>query len=267
MLGKLFGKTGKSQGPVGARVPDGMRVYCIGDIHGRADLLKALHRGIEADARQDRAGDGVRNVVVHVGDYVDRGLQSREVIDHLLADPLPGFEKIHLKGNHDEAMLQFLADADFGPTWFSFGGDATLLSYGVRMSPAKVGRERFEDMRQQFVANLPAEHLEFLQSLRMVWECGDYLFVHAGLRPGVELRQQTADDMMWIREEFLDSRYDFGRVVVHGHSVSEAPEIRSNRIGIDTGAYASDVLTCLILEGERRYFISTEKVRKTLAAS
>lgn len=267
MLGKLFGKSERSQAPAGARMADGVRVYCVGDIHGRADLLQALHRGIAADARQNPGAGDLRNVVVYVGDYVDRGMHSREVIDHLLSDPLPGFEKIYLKGNHDDALLQFLGDADFGPTWFSFGGDATVLSYGVRMSPAKLGRERFEDMRQQFEANLPAAHLAFLRSLQLVWECGDYLFVHAGFRPGVGLQQQKPEDMMWIRDEFLDSRHDFGRVVVHGHSVTEAPEMRSNRIGIDTGAYASDRLTCLILEGDRRYFISTEKARKAAVAS
>ncbi len=266
MLGKLFGKSGNTGRLAGARVPEGVRVYCIGDIHGRADLLKALHRGIQADAAQSDGGSELRNIVVYVGDYVDRGMQSREVIDHLLSDPLPDFEKVYLKGNHDDSLLQFLRDPDFGPLWFSYGGDATVLSYGVRMSPSKVGRDRFEDMRQQLEANLPPAHLEFLQSLQMVFECGDYLFVHAGFRPGVGLQEQKHEDMMWIREEFLDSKHDFGKIVVHGHSVTEAPEIKSNRIGIDTGAYGSDTLTCLILEGDGRYFISTEKAKKAAAS-
>lgn len=265
MLGKLFGKSEKSGRMAGARVPDGVRVYCIGDIHGRADLLQALHRGILSDAQQGEPGAVTRNIVVYVGDYIDRGMQSREVIDHILSDPLPGFEKVYLKGNHDDSLLQFLRDPEFGPMWFSYGGDATVLSYGVRMSPSKVGRDRFEDMRQQLEANLPPSHLEFLQSLQMVYDCGDYLFVHAGFKPGVAVQQQKPEDMMWIREEFLESRHDFGKVVVHGHSVTDAPEMKSNRIGIDTGAYASDTLTCLILEGEGRYFISTEKARKATA--
>lgn len=264
MFGKLFGKSEKTQSQSGARVPEGVRVYCVGDIHGRADLLKALHRGIAADAAQNRAGIE-RNIVVYVGDYIDRGMQSREVIDHLLTDPLPDFEKVYLKGNHDDSLLQFLQDPDFGPLWFSYGGDATVLSYGVRMSPSKVGRERFEDMRQQLEASLPPAHLEFLQSLRMVWDCGDYLFVHAGFKPGIAIQQQKPEDMMWIREEFLESRHDFGKLVVHGHSVTDSPELKSNRIGIDTGAYASDTLTCLILEGDSRHFISTEKARKASA--
>jgi len=266
MLGKLFGKSGNTGRLAGARVPEGVRVYCIGDIHGRADLLKALHRGIQADASQNPEGQQTRNIVVYVGDYIDRGMQSREVIDHILSDPLPGFEKVYLKGNHDDSLLQFLRDADFGPLWFSYGGDATVLSYGVRMSPSKVGRDRFEDMRQQLETNLPPEHLEFLQSLQMVYECGDYLFVHAGFRPGVGLQEQKPEDMMWIREEFLDSKHDFGKIVVHGHSVTEVPEMKGNRIGIDTGAYGSDTLTCLILEGDGRYFISTEKAKKAAAS-
>jgi len=263
MFAKLFGQSQSTRKGSGACVPEGVRVYCVGDIHGRADLLKALHRGIAADAA---GASELRNVIVYVGDYIDRGMQSREVIDHLLQDPLPGFEKVYLKGNHDDSLLQFLRDADFGPTWFSYGGDATVLSYGVRMTPGKSGRDRFEDMRQQLEANLPPAHLEFLQTLQMVYECGDYLFVHAGLRPGVGLQQQTAEDMMWIREDFLDSRHDFGKVVVHGHSVSEAPETRANRIGIDTGAYASDTLTCLILEGDDRHFIGTEKAKRAAGA-
>jgi serine/threonine protein phosphatase 1 len=261
MLGKLFGKSGKSHKQSGARVPDGVRVYCIGDIHGRADLLAALHRGIKADAAQNPGGID-RNIAVYVGDYVDRGMQSKEVIDHILSDPLPGFEKVYLKGNHDDSLLQFLRDAESGPMWFSFGGDATVLSYGVRMSPSKVGRDRFEDMRKQLEANLPPSHLEFLQALQLVWECGDYLFVHAGFKPGVPIQQQKPEDMLWIRDEFLESRHDFGKLIVHGHSVTDAPELKSNRIGIDTGAYASDTLTCLILEGDARNFISTEKARK-----
>ncbi|MGE0659836.1 MAG: metallophosphoesterase family protein [Reyranellaceae bacterium] len=263
MFAKLFRQSQNARKSASPRVPDGVRVYCVGDIHGRADLLKALHRGIQADAAQSPPA---RNIVVYVGDYVDRGMHSREVIDHLLGDPLPGFEKVYLKGNHDDSLLQFLRDPDLGPTWFSYGGDATVLSYGVRMTPGKSGRERFEDMRQQLQANLPPSHLEFLQTLRLTFECGDYLFVHAGLRPGVGLEQQTAEDMMWIREDFLDSRHDFGKVVVHGHSVTETPEMRDNRIGIDTGAYASDTLTCLILEGDGRHFIGTEKARRQQGA-
>ena len=265
----LFGKR-KAQLPT-TRVPPGMRVYAIGDIHGRADLLMAMHEGIRADLEHNAPeGDAV---LVYIGDYIDRGLHSRQVIEHLLSDPIPALRKVYLKGNHDDSALQFLANAEFGPVWFSYGGDATLLSYGVRTPAKKVGSERFEDMRQQFEAALPPAHLEFLTNLQMMYECGDYLFVHAGVRPGVAFADQKQEDLMWIREEFLDSRQDFGKVVVHGHSISDAPEQKKNRIGIDTGAYASNQLTCLILEGDQRHFISTEKamlpgaVAKVSAAS
>ena len=259
MFGKLFGRILETRDSVVARVPEGMRVYCIGDIHGRVDLLGALHRGIVEDAA---SAEPMRNVAIYLGDYVDRGMHSREVIDLVLDNPLPEFDTIYLKGNHDDSLLRFLQDPEVGPAWFSYGGDATVLSYGVRMAPNKIGRDRFEDMRLQLEANLPARHREFLESLQMTHVCGDYLFVHAGLRPGVPLARQNPDDMMWIREEFLESRYDFGKVVVHGHSVTEAPEMKPNRIGIDTGAYASNTLTCLILEADRHFFISTEKATK-----
>lgn len=258
MFSRFFGGKRRSDRPT-ARVPDGMRLYCIGDIHGRADLLEAMHEGIGADLAQNPpAGEAV---LVYIGDYVDRGLQSREVIQSILDDPLPALTKVCLKGNHDDSALQFLHDAAFGPVWFSYGGDATLLSYGVRMTAGKIGAERFEDMRQQFEAALPPSHLEFLTGLQMMYECGDYLFVHAGVRPGVGFADQKPEDLMWIRDEFLDSRQDFGRVVVHGHSVTDAPDLRANRIGIDTGAYASNRLTCLILEADQRFFIATERAR------
>ncbi len=259
MFSRLFGGKDKIKRPA-ARVPDGMRVYAIGDIHGRADLLAALHEGIRADLAQNRpAGEAV---LVYVGDYIDRGLQSRQVIDHILSQPVPGLTSIYLKGNHDDSALQFLGDAEFGPVWFSYGGDATLLSYGVRTPAKKIGAERFEDMRQQFEAALPPAHLEFLTNLQLMYPCGDYLFVHAGVRPGVALPDQRPEDLMWIRDEFLASREDHGKVVVHGHTVSDAPQQKANRIGIDTGAYASNRLTCLILEGERRDFIATEKATR-----
>ncbi|MEO8559897.1 MAG: metallophosphoesterase family protein [Rhodospirillales bacterium] len=259
MFSRLFGSKDKIKRPA-ARVPDGMRVYAIGDIHGRADLLAAMHQGINADLAQNKpAGEAV---LVYVGDYIDRGMQSRQVIDHILSNPVPGATKIYLKGNHDDSALQFLHDAEFGPIWFSYGGDATILSYGVRMTAGKVGADRFEDMRQQFEAALPPAHLEFLTGLQSMYLCGDYLFVHAGVRPGVALPDQKPEDLMWIRDEFLGSREDHGKMVVHGHTVTTAPEQKDNRIGIDTGAYASNRLTCLILEGDRREFIATKKASR-----
>lgn len=248
-----------------ARVPEGMRIYAIGDIHGGLHALRTLHRGIEEDSRQN--GAGMENVIVYLGDYVDRGMHSREVIDYLLGDPMPGYGKVYLKGNHDDASLRFLEDASFGPTWFSYGGDATIFSYGVRMPANVTGPERFEKMREQFQLAIPPAHVDFLRNLQLRHEAGDYLFVHAGVKPGKKLDEQDAFDLMWIRDEFTDSNQDFGRIVVHGHTVTEAPDIRHNRIGIDTGAYSSGILTCLILEGDQRYFLATERAGRAGGAN
>ena len=246
---------GKRSGAAGARVPRGVRVYAIGDIHGRADLLQDLHRLILADVAE--AEPSMRRVVVYLGDYVDRGLQSRDVIDLLIGDPLPGFERVYLKGNHEEAFLDFLDDAGAGPDWFANGGDATVYSYGVAIPQEVPFSARFPHIQEALREAVPPRHIDFLTHLEMTWEIGDYLFVHAGIRPGRALDQQTAQDLLWIRHEFLTSSADHGKVVVHGHSVTVGPDLRDNRIGIDTGAFATGTLTCLVLEGRSRRFLST----------
>jgi serine/threonine protein phosphatase 1 len=235
------------------QAPPGSRVYAIGDIHGRADLLAELHDAIRADA----AGAPARRVVVYLGDYVDRGLQSRMVIDALLGDPLPGFERVHLKGNHEAALLDFLADASVGPGWMQYGGGATLTSYGASPPAADAAEAAYAAAQRELARCLPADHLAFLQSLPLCHEEADYFFVHAGVRPGVALHAQSADDLMWIRGEFLDCKEPFERIVVHGHTITDEPEVRPNRIGIDTGAFATGRLTCLVLEGMERRFLST----------
>lgn len=238
-----------------AAAPPGHRIYAIGDIHGRLDVLTALHTRILADREGRPAVDA--STVVYLGDYVDRGPYSREVIDYLTSDPLPGFEVVHLMGNHEDVMLRFLDDVSIGPDWTSFGGEATLLSYGVRTIPGLVGMRRFEDMRRQLIEKIQPAHVTFLRSLDLSYEAGGYFFAHAGVRPGVPLERQRPQDLMWIRDTFLRSDADHGRIVVHGHTPDHAPQVRSNRIGIDTGAFASGVLTCLVLEGEDRRFLST----------
>jgi serine/threonine protein phosphatase 1 len=258
MLRRLFqgrSKTAAQVAPRRALAPPQQRIHAIGDIHGRLDLLTVLHDDILAD-RKARPHDG-KDVIVYLGDYVDRGPYSREVIDYLLGDPLPGFTAVHLMGNHDEAMLQFLDDASIGPTWASFGGESTLLSYGVRTTPGLIGMRRYEGMRQQLVEKMPQSHAAFLRGLQLSYQAGDYLFAHAGVRPGVPLDQQDPDDLMWIRETFLSSSVDHGKIVVHGHTPTDEPQVRVNRIGIDTGAFASGILTCLVLEGGERRFLST----------
>lgn len=235
------------------QVPPGTRVYAIGDIHGRADLLADLHRTILADA--ENAPE--RRVAIYLGDYVDRGLQSRLVLDTLLAEPLPGFECIHLKGNHEAALLDFLTDIRIGPGWMQFGGAATLMSYGARRVMSDAPESVFAAARKELAQGLPGDHLRFLESLPLRHEEGDYLFVHAGVRPGVPIARQTENDLLWIRNEFLDWREPFERIVVHGHTITEEPDVRVNRIGIDTGAFATGRLTCLVLQGSERRFLST----------
>jgi serine/threonine protein phosphatase 1 len=235
------------------RVPPGTRIYAIGDIHGRADLLADLHRTILADA----ANAPERCVVIYLGDYVDRGLQSRLVIDTLLSEPLAGFERVHLKGNHEAALLDFLADARIGPGWVQFGGAATLMSYDAGRVTSDAPESAFAAAQAEFARHLPKNHRVFFESLPLVHEEGDYLFVHAGVRPGVPIDRQTEDDLLWIRNEFLDWREPFERIVVHGHTITDEPEVRVNRIGIDTGAFATGRLTCLVLEGSEHRFLST----------
>jgi len=256
----LFGK--RAPGPAaGATVPDspaapaGHRLYAIGDIHGRADLLRRLQALIADDAAN--APDNLNKTVVYLGDYVDRGLESKGVIDLVMA-PLPaGLATISLKGNHEEAMLLFLADVTIGPAWFAMGGDATAYSYGVGLPKGLSQKARFDHVWRELHQRIPAAHISFLSNLPLTYTAGDYMFVHAGVRPGVALDQQSAEDLLWIREEFLSATAGWDKVIVHGHSASHQPESLPHRIGIDTGAYATNVLTCLVLEGRDRRFLST----------
>lgn len=238
-----------------AEVPDGYRYYVIGDIHGRADLLARLFGQIQEDARSAPAGTTC--VVVCLGDYVDRGADSRGVLDLLINCPLVGFEKVLLKGNHEDAMLHFLDEPSTGGSWFAIGGQATAMSYGVRVPNHLAPHERFDHVWLELRLRVPLEHRELLANLQLTHVAGDYLFVHAGVRPGIPLHRQDPRDLMWIRGTFLRSRDDHGKVVVHGHAAGSDPDVQSNRIGIDTTAYATNVLTCLVLEGAERRFIDT----------
>ena len=238
-----------------ARVPAGLRVYAIGDIHGRVDLLGRLHRRILDDAGAAPAGTRFR--AVYLGDYVDRGEYSRQVIDLLLDEPLAGFETVHLKGNHDESFLTFLDDESKGPSWFVYGGDATVRSYGASAPPEVPLNQRLAHIQRALREAVPKRHRAFLGRLELTCTIGDYMFVHAGIRPGRRLDEQIPEDLLWIRDDFLASRADHGKVVVHGHSMSNRPQVRKNRIGIDTGAYRTDVLTCLVLDGGTRRFLAT----------
>jgi len=254
MLKRLFAR--REPAPVAireARTPPDSRIYAIGDIHGRLDLLQALRQHIQHDAASFH---GARKVLIYLGDYVDRGQQNREVID-LLLQPLAGFEEIHLRGNHEQALLDFLDELSAGIAWMQFGGAMTLRSYGVAMPPGEVSGGRLAQAQAFLRRNLPPAHLAFLRGLSLSHVEGDYLFVHAGIRPGVPMAEQDPTDLIWIRDEFLASTVDHGKVVVHGHSISTEVEMRDNRIGIDTGAYFSGRLTCLVLEGAGRRLLQT----------
>jgi serine/threonine protein phosphatase 1 len=253
MFSRLLTATRRSR-PRAAFAPPDTRVYAIGDIHGRVDLLRAAHARILADAQSSTAR---HRVVVYVGDYIDRGSESRQVVDLLLDEPLPGFQSVHLRGNHEEALLNFWHDSAIAPEWFFYGGDATLNSYGVARPAPGGGPQALLKVQAEFKAKLPDRHLAFYRSLVPYHREGDYLFVHAGIRPGVPLESQTEHDLLWIREAFLQSDADHGCVVVHGHTISPRPEVKSNRIGIDTGAYATGRLTCLMVERDEREFITT----------
>lgn len=236
-------------------LPAGQRVYAVGDVHGRDDLLGELLKTIRADASVTRR----QNCLVFLGDYVDRGAQSKAVIARLLDLDFEGWDVVFLRGNHDQVVLDFLEDPMVYRVWRSFGAAATLLSYGV-MPPKFDDPGAMAQTRDAFVAACPPRHVEFLRNLKYFYECGDYIFVHAGLRPGLALERQSPDDMMWIRDEFLLSDRDFGKVVVHGHTPTAEPVRRFNRIGVDTGAYATSRLTAAVLEGADCTFLSTTGV-------
>lgn len=254
MILNLFRRRPASSPPVGARLPERVRVYAVGDIHGRLDLLDALTARIAADARER---PGPADYIVYLGDYVDRGLQSRQVLDRMCAPPPPGFGTVHLRGNHEQAMLDFLDDESTGEAWLQYGGVQTLFSYGVHLRSETPEPDELAEARDRLAAALPRAHLSFLTHLRASITIGDYFFAHAGVRPGVPLDAQEPRDLLWIRDSFLTSTADFGKVVVHGHSISTEPELRPNRIGIDTGAFATGRLTCLVLEEDRHRFLST----------
>jgi serine/threonine protein phosphatase 1 len=234
--------------------PAGVRVYAVGDVHGCVGLLRRLLALIEADAA---ARPRTRNVVVFLGDYIDRGEESRGVIDLLLSAPLTGFDRVHLRGNHEESLLQFLADTSVGPAWLTYGGAATLLSYGVKPPDSLTTPDELLRARRQLAERLPQEHLAFMAATKLAHVEGDYYFTHAGVRPGIPLDRQDAFDLMWIRDDFLRSTQNFGKIVVHGHTITDLPDVQRNRIGIDTGAFASGRLTCLVLDGAGASFLQT----------
>jgi len=235
---------------------EGRLIYAVGDVHGRLDLLKRLMGRIADDLPTAPRGTGAP-VLLFVGDYIDRGAQSRGVIDMLIAlRDSSGFDVRCLKGNHEATLLGFLEDSSTGPDWGLFGGGKTLKSYGVT-PPLGANLVEWDAARDAFAAALPTKHLDFYRSLPTHIAIGDYLFVHAGVRHGVELEAQSEQDLLWIREAFLRETRPFEKFVVHGHSPTNQPYFGPHRICVDTGAYASGILTAARLKDADRSFICT----------
>jgi serine/threonine protein phosphatase 1 len=236
--------------PRGAK---GYRAYVVGDIHGRLDLLEELLAKIHAELQRRPAG---KTLLAFVGDLVDRGPKSAQVVERLRTYQRPGVRPVFLLGNHEEVFLRIVkGDTSLIPSWLQFGGLQCLVSYGV--SADAIHGAPSDSVVQLLRAAVPQEHIDFLETFADSCRFGDYLFVHAGLRPGVDLDLQSQSDLRWIREPFLSDESDHGFVVVHGHTISEEVEERPNRIGIDTGAYRTGILTALGIEGPERWLMQT----------
>ncbi|WP_244273361.1 metallophosphoesterase family protein [Pseudovibrio sp. POLY-S9] len=233
-------------------LPEGTRVYATGDIHGRLDLLEVMGKAIESDLKNRPITDPVS---IFLGDYIDRGPDSQGVIDFLVDHHHRTPRQVCLKGNHEASLLEFLQDAGTLYHWEDLGGTETLLSYGLSIHDL-MGSAGAESVQTIFKENLSKLHETFFESLPLHYQCGDYLFVHAGIRPDVPLEDQRAEELMWIRGPFLDFQEDFGVFVVHGHTPVEHIDRRSNRLDVDTEAYASGRLTCAVLEGTDMKFIT-----------
>lgn len=240
----------RQNGPVGAR---GMRAYVVGDIHGRLDLLDQLLEKIHEDMARRPAR---KVLLVFVGDLIDRGPSSAQVLERLRTYRRASVETVFLLGNHEEVLLRILrGEAELITKWRWFGGTECLESYGVQT--AKLAGLNDEEALDIVRKAIPQEHVEFLETFDDSCRFGDYLFVHAGIRPGVEIDQQRQSDLRWIREPFLFDETDHGFVVVHGHTIRPEVEKRPNRIGIDTGAYKSGVLTALAIERSETWLLDT----------
>ena len=224
-------------------LPAGTRIYAVGDIHGRLDLLDELLGWIRTDIAQRPIA---RPIHVFVGDYIERGPASRETIDRLIEHRKEN-ECVFLKGNHELVAIKCLSDRSLFDDWMRLGGMETLASYGIPAHGLSNGRKIVE-LQAAFHRALPSAHFGFFRHLQLSFVCGDFFFAHAGVRPEVDLTRQRENDLLWIREEFLVSELDFGKIVVHGHTPTAEIEVGPNRINIDTGAFATGRLSCLVME-------------------
>jgi len=232
------------------RLPEGLRIYAVPDIHGTDTALVDVLARIDADRA---VHPSARAVQIFLGDYVDRGLASRQVLDRLI-ERASTHEILMLKGNHETLFRDFPTNPSLLANWGKFGGLQTLISYGLKPS-LNPGTEEQRELAREFERAVPPAHFQLIDQMPSSFSCGDFFFVHAGVRPGIPLGEQKDEDLLWIRQDFLLYEGDFEKFVIHGHTPVKEPEIRSNRINLDTGAYATGKLTCLAIEGDRIEFI------------
>jgi len=253
-LKKRISELFKKNPPLQPFVPENSRIYCIGDIHGCNNLLQQLLIKILRD-RQNFKG---RVIIVYLGDFIDRGPHSKEVIDTLLNSERPNIDYVYLRGNHEQTLLDCWETPLLIPSWLSYGGLSALASYQVAISKVPTKLQDLVVIQQQMKEKLPASHYQFLSNTKLSYSLGSYFFVHAGIYPKRSLARQQPEDLLWIRDEFIQSNKTHEKIIVHGHTVSDQPQLLNNRIGIDTGAYCSGILTCLVLESDQQRILQTD---------
>ena len=243
-------------------MPSGVRIYAVGDIHGCLDLLDELLARINDDMSSRPA---VRPLSIFLGDYIDRGPSSRETIDRLIAHAEKN-ESVFLKGNHEQIAISCLRDRGLFERWMRLGGLETLRSYGITPG-APSDDKQIVRLQAAFHEALPQSHFRFFRDLQSSFACGDYFFAHAGVKPDIPLSQQKESDLLWIRQEFLSSRDDFGKIIIHGHTPARDIEVGPNRVNIDTGAFATGRLTCLVIDESSLSLIDTSDYANKRAAT
>lgn len=252
MMMGLFRKRSTPIEPIVRAIPAGQRIYAIGDIHGRLDLLDDLLARITAD---DRDRGSAQTQLIFLGDLIDRGPDSAGVVDRLIALSQDRGNVRLILGNHEEILLRSLdGDMESLRLFGRIGGRETALSYGV--DERDYERTDYDELLALLQAHVPPQHIDFMKGFEDRIEVGDYVFVHAGMRPGVPIEEQRQTDMRWIRSSFLETDWEFGKLVIHGHSICDDVVERANRIGIDTGAFASGRLTAIGLEGVDRWYLT-----------
>lgn len=234
-----------------AQIRDGLRIYAIGDVHGCIIELRQMIANIDAE---QTIFPSKNNKIIFLGDYVDRGPANREVVDYLIELKASDRDIVFLKGNHDQKVLLFLKNPkQTGKDFLKWGGDATLRDYGVNINDY----ENIKDAAYAFSQSLPHSHKEFFKGLEYSYSIDDYFFCHAGVRPGVLLSKQSKHDLCWIRTEFLFHEEPFEKVIIHGHTITDEPEVKQNRINVDTCCYDSGRLTAVVLDGKKHRFLQT----------